>query len=74
MIPLLFFSAEFKDLMPQQLNLDLVQNKAPLAANSSKPEAVSNKNLAWFDLFAELDPIKNPDTLGKENVEDERNC
>ena len=34
----------------------------------------TNKSKAWYDLFAELDPIKNPDTIGKESDKDERNC
>ena len=36
----------------------------------------NSKNLsAWYDLFAELDPLKNPDAIGqKEGLEEERNC
>jgi len=42
-------------------------------SNSNNNE---NKNLsAWYDLFAELDPLKNPDAIGqKEGLEEERNC
>jgi hypothetical protein len=50
---------------------------ASLASTSnaaSTSDSSANKNKAWYDLFAELDPIKNPDTLGKENDKDERNC
>jgi hypothetical protein len=83
------FSAEFKDLIGQKqqqqqqqpqinLDLDLLQqndntstSKTPMLESAN---TANKKNLAWFDLFAELDPIKNPDTIGKESVEDERNC
>lgn len=43
--------------------------------SKSQPET-NKKNLsAWYDLFAELDPIKNPDAIGQqEGVEEERNC
>ena len=30
---------------------------------------------SWYNLFAELDPLKNPDAIGqKDGIEDERNC
>jgi hypothetical protein len=30
----------------------------------------------WLDMFAELDPLKNPDAIGKNDKaeDDERNC
>lgn len=29
---------------------------------------------AWFNLFADLDPLANPDAIGKKSVEEDRNC
>ena len=35
----------------------------------------TKKKTNWIDLFAELDPLKNPDSIGKiDEQEDERNC
>lgn len=52
-------------------------NKSSLTDKSDEPGKSSNKkNLsAWYDLFAELDPLKNPDAIGQqEGIEEERNC
>ncbi|XP_064466000.1 islet cell autoantigen 1-like isoform X2 [Ornithodoros turicata] len=29
---------------------------------------------AWFSLFADLDPLANPDAIGKKSTEEDRNC
>lgn len=30
---------------------------------------------AWYDLFAELDPLKDPDAIGQQNSnEEDRKC
>jgi hypothetical protein len=30
---------------------------------------------SWFNLFADLDPIQNPDSIGtQKEIEEERNC
>lgn len=29
---------------------------------------------AWFNLFADLDPLANPDAIGKKSTEEDRNC
>ncbi|PIK56009.1 putative islet cell autoantigen 1 isoform X3 [Apostichopus japonicus] len=49
--------------------------------DSSKPQAFGKEGAkpdmtAWFNLFADLDPLQNPDAVGKEEgVEvEERNC
>jgi hypothetical protein len=28
---------------------------------------------SWYDLFADLDPLQNPDAIG-DKIEEERNC
>lgn len=50
------------------------QPTQPLAA--ANKQSTTAKNLeAWYNLFAELDPLKNPDAIGqKEGTEEERNC
>lgn len=45
--------------------------------NATKSKRVSAKNMsAWFNLFADLDPLANPDAVGKQSgeVDDDRNC
>jgi hypothetical protein len=29
---------------------------------------------AWYDLFADLDPLANPDAIESKTLEEERNC
>ena len=48
---------------------------------TSIPQAKSSKSkkgderVDWFDLFAELDPLANPDAIGRRRNEDQdRNC
>ena len=43
---------------------------------SSLPDGVPKKDLsAWYGMFAELDPLANPDAIGKVgNDEADRNC
>ena len=73
----------FSDLLNRneelKLDLNLIHNNKPTTASTTSAQThnkteVNNKNSAWYDLFAELDPIKNPDTIGKDNDKDERNC
>lgn len=63
--------------LKSDLNLIETSNKSTTSllnnTNNISAPGVS-KNNAWYDLFAELDPIKNPDTIGKESDKDERNC
>jgi len=45
-------------------------NKAISSGSSIKPNIS-----AWYDLFSDLDPLKNPDAIGKTSgLEEERNC
>lgn len=69
----------------EQMALHMASSKEqqPVKKNmmdSSKPQAFSKDGkadmTAWFNLFADLDPLQNPDTVGQqegEEVED-RNC
>jgi len=43
--------------------------------NKQETNKNSNNKSNWYDLFAELDPLKNPDAIGSLNgLEEERNC
>jgi hypothetical protein len=33
-----------------------------------------NDLAAWFNVFADLDPLANPDAVGKQELEEQRNC
>ena len=46
------------------------------SSNQSKPKVTkANEKSNWLDLFAELDPIQNPDAIGKSSVDEaDRNC
>lgn len=45
------------------------QNKSQNSGSSK-----DSKRNDWFNLFAELDPLANPDALGSKGKDDERNC
>lgn len=41
----------------------------------SKMSNASKKDMsAWYDLFADLDPLANPDALDSKTLEEERSC
>lgn len=42
--------------------------------NLSSPTSSSTKQNSWFDLFAELDPLSNPDALMKNSNDQHKNC
>lgn len=51
--------------------------KSSIKSSAGKPKKTSTKDMsAWFNLFADLDPLANPDAIGKESgeVDDDRNC
>lgn len=61
-------SDDLTSLLPSQL-----MQKSNQETQSKSQQTKSKAN--WLDLFAELDPLKNPDAIGKkDNIEDERNC
>ncbi len=40
-----------------------------------RPSQKSNKDMSqWFSLFADLDPLANPDAIGKSTKEQDPNC
>lgn len=60
-------------------NLDLMSElQLENPSNQSKPKAVNksaNKDMSqWFSLFADLDPLANPDAIGKSTKESDPNC
>lgn len=52
-----------------------VGNKLEKSDGQSRPGSEKKNLSAWYDLFAELDPLKNPDAIGQqEGIEEARNC
>lgn len=59
------------DFLPSSLLNELLSSTNK--SNSSTSHVNSKSN--WLDLFAELDPIQNPDAIGKSSgIEFDRNC
>lgn len=54
--------------LPSQL---LDQNIKDLQASLEEPAKASSDLTAWFSLFADLDPLSNPDAVGKTDKEHE---
>ena len=46
--------------------------KSPTSTSSSKSK--SKDMSQWFSLFADLDPLANPDAIGKSTKESDPNC
>ena len=59
------------DFLPPSLLNELLSS-----TNKSNPSTSTTKNKSnWLDLFAELDPIQNPDAIGKSSIDEfDRNC
>lgn len=52
-------------------------NQSPKTTNQTqcKTGSTNKKDMsAWYDLFADLDPLANPDALDCKTLEEERNC
>ncbi|XP_050046909.1 islet cell autoantigen 1 isoform X1 [Dermacentor andersoni] len=52
------------------------QKAQPIPGPMSRPNLKKDKRdmSAWFNLFADLDPLANPDAIGKKSTEEDRNC
>lgn len=52
------------------------QKTQPTPGPMSRPSLKKDKRdmSAWFNLFADLDPLANPDAIGKKSTEEDRNC
>ena len=57
-----------------------IENPSALSADLSQAQKCSEKNSSnkdmsqWFSLFADLDPLANPDAIGKSTKESDPNC
>ena len=40
-------------------------------AEASGASSTIDKNKSWYDIFADLDPIANPDAVGKKDSSEE---
>lgn len=71
-----------KTFLPSTLLNELLTspNKTtqPMVPSSTKPKSTKEKSTDksnWFNLFAELDPLQNPDAIGKTTGDEfDRNC
>jgi hypothetical protein len=62
-----------------KVNKPTVPSPSSSSLINSKPKPTTTKKTTdksnWLDLFAELDPIQNPDAIGKSAVDEaDRNC
>ena len=58
---------------PSTLSADL--NQAQISGATGNEKNSSNKDMSqWFSLFADLDPLANPDAIGKSTKESDPNC
>ena len=70
-----------KEEEESRLNSDLLSELELPSSNLSEPNApkasstTKNKDMSqWFSLFADLDPLANPDAIGKSTKETDPNC
>ena len=71
-----------KEEEESRLNSDLLSELELPPSNLSEPNApkassssTKNKDMSqWFSLFADLDPLANPDAIGKSTKETDPNC
>ena len=83
------WSSAFGSTSSTQLPTTINRNDSSLSSNDFLPSSLLNELLSstnkttshvkgksnWLDLFAELDPIQNPDAIGKSSgAEFDRNC
>ncbi|XP_065211890.1 islet cell autoantigen 1 isoform X2 [Planococcus citri] len=55
------------------LELQNADNKS-VSMSKKLPDSSSAKSSSWFDVFAELDPLSNPDAIGKSSADQHKNC
>ena len=67
-----------KEEEESRLNSDLLSElELPSSSEPNAPKASSSKSKdmsQWFSLFADLDPLANPDAIGKTTKETDPNC
>ena len=54
--------------------LELPKDPSNVASAQAKPSTSSKDMSQWFSLFADLDPLANPDAIGKGTKESDPNC
>lgn len=69
------------DVMKPVSSLTLSHCSVPSSSATSTPSVPTPRKpqdkkdmSAWFSLFADLDPLANPDAIGKKSTEEDRNC
>lgn len=60
--------------MPSPARPASVQRKIKASDAKKKVAGGSSEMSQWFNLFADLDPLSNPDAIGKTTKEEDKNC
>lgn len=60
--------------MPSPARPASVQKKIKASDAKKKVAGGSSEMSQWFNLFADLDPLSNPDAIGKTTKEEDKNC
>lgn len=73
-----FLPASLLSELLTSMNKPPASTPAPSQSTNQKPTKTTTKpsdKSNWLNLFAELDPIQNPDAIGKSTVDEaDRNC
>ena len=60
--------------MPSPAKPALVQKKLDQSKKQQQNDGKKSDMSQWFSLFADLDPLANPDAIGKTTKEEDKNC
>ena len=60
--------------MPSPARPAAVQKQVNAAEEAERKKSKSKDMSQWFNLFADLDPLANPDAIGKTTKEEDKNC
>ena len=60
---------------PAAVQKQVQQQQQQQKGKGKKGSAASKQDMSqWFNLFADLDPLSNPDAIGKTTKEEDKNC
>ncbi len=59
---------------PAAVQKQLEEKKKKASATKGAAGAAGADMSQWFSLFADLDPLANPDAIGKTTKEEDKNC
>ncbi len=60
---------------PAAVQKQLEEKKKKQSSGDKKGASAASSDMSqWFSLFADLDPLSNPDAIGKTTKEEDKNC